>query len=72
MENAFGILANRFQCLLTKLQVASVAAKKLVMACITLHNLMRIRYPGLQNQALDREGEDHNVIRQGALLSCGG
>jgi len=63
VENAFGILANRFQCLLTTLQVGPVAAKTLVMACVTLHNLMRIRYPGLQNRALDREGEDHNVIR---------
>ena len=40
-----------------------VAAKTLVMACVTLHNLMRIRYPGLQNQALDHDVEDHNVIR---------
>ena len=44
------------------LQVGPVVAKTLVMACVTLHNLMRIRYPGLQNQALDREGEDHNII----------
>ena len=44
------------------LQVGPVAAKTLVMACVTLHNLMRIRYPGLQNQFLDCEGEDHNVI----------
>ena len=58
MENAFGILANRFQCLLSMLQLAPVGAKTLVMACMTLHNLMRIRYLGLQNQAL----EDHNVI----------
>ena len=27
------------------------------------NNLMCIRYSGLQNQVLDREGEDHNVIR---------
>ena len=45
------------------LQVGPVAAKNTVMACVTLHNLMRIRYPGIQNQYLDREGEDHNVIR---------
>ena len=32
------------------------------MACVTLHNLMRIRYRYLQNQFLDREGEDHNII----------
>ena len=63
MENAFGILANRFQCLLSMLQVGQVAAKTLIMAGVTFHNLMRIRYPGLQNQVLDHGGEDHNVIR---------
>ena len=46
-----------------------MGAKTLVMACVTLHNLMRIHYPGLHNQALDREGEDH-VIR-GALRDEG-
>ena len=61
LENAFGILANMFQCLFSMLQVWPVAAKTLVMACMTLHNLMRIRYPGLQNQVLDCEGEDNNV-----------
>ena len=70
VENAFGILANRFQCLLTTLQVGPVAAKNIIMACVTLHNLMRIRYPGLQNQYLDVEGEDHNVIH-GAWRDAG-
>ena len=46
------------------LQVGPAAAKTLVMACVTLHNLMRIHYPGLQNQFLDHEGDDHNVIRE--------
>lgn len=62
VENAFGILANRFQCILSMLQVDPVVAKTIVMACITLHNLMRIRYPGLQNQVLDCEGEEHQLI----------
>ena len=44
------------------LQVGTVAAKTLIMAYVTLHNLMRIRYPRLQNQALDHEGEDDNII----------
>jgi len=34
----------------------------IVEACICLHNLMRIRYPGLQNAMLDQEDEDHNMI----------
>ena len=50
VENAFGILANRPQCLLSTLQLAPEGASTLVMASVTLHNLMCIRYPGLQNQ----------------------
>ena len=63
MENAFGILANRFQCLLSTLQLIPVSVSTLVMPCVTLHNLMWIRYPGLQNMALDHEADDHQVIR---------
>ena len=35
----------------------------IVKACIVLHNLMRLRYPGLQNQHLDRaENMNRDVI----------
>ena len=54
VENAFGILANRFQVLLTTMQYHHSTVKVIVKACIVLHNLMRIRYPVLQNQQLDR------------------
>ncbi|XP_068726261.1 uncharacterized protein [Montipora capricornis] len=61
-ENAFGILANRFQILLTTMQHAPSTVKLIVETCCLLHNLMRTRYPGVQNVLLDREDEDHNVI----------
>jgi hypothetical protein len=54
VENAFGILANRFQVLLTTMQHHPSTVKVIVKACIVLHNLMRLRYPELQNQFLDR------------------
>ena len=54
VENAFGILANRFQILLSPMQHGPETVKLIVKACMVLHNLMRIRYPGLQNQQLDR------------------
>ena len=54
VENVFGILANRFKVLLTTMQHRPSTVKVIVKACIVLHNLMRIRYPGLQNQQLDR------------------
>ncbi|XP_795502.2 protein ALP1-like [Strongylocentrotus purpuratus] len=54
VENAFGILANRFQVLLSTMQQQPETVKLIVTACMILHNLMRTRYPGMQNQQLDR------------------
>ena len=62
VENAFGILANRFRCLLTALPQEVSTVQKVVSACICLHNLMRARYPLLQNQVMDMEDVEHNVI----------
>ena len=61
-ENAFGMLASHFRCLLTTMQQDVETVKDITMACFCLHNLMRIRFPGLQNQDLDWEGNDHGVI----------
>ncbi len=38
--------------------------KSVVLACVCLHNLMRMRYPGLQNALLDQEDDQHHVIRR--------
>lgn len=65
-ENAFGILANRFQVLLTTMQHGPSTVKLIVKACLILHNLMRIRYPVLQNQQLDREENENNDFVPGA------
>lgn len=54
VENAFGILANRFQVLLSTMQQHPETVKLIVTTCMILHNLMRKRYPALQNQQLDR------------------
>ncbi|XP_028416048.1 protein ALP1-like [Dendronephthya gigantea] len=63
VENAFGILTNRFQVLLTTMQHHTATVKLIVKACIVLHNLMRIRYPELQNQHLDHaENMNNNFI----------
>jgi hypothetical protein len=59
VENSFGILANLFQVLLTAMQHHPSTVKVIVKACMVLHNLMRTRYPRLQNQQLDR-AEDMN------------
>jgi hypothetical protein len=62
VENAFGILANRFRCLLTTMHQTPDNAKHLVLAMVCLHNLMRIRYPGVQNAVADREDDDHRLV----------
>jgi hypothetical protein len=55
VENAFGILAQRFQIFLSTMQHSPDNIQLIAKACMLLHNLMRTRYPGLQNQQLDRE-----------------
>ena len=61
LENAFGILAHRWRCLLTTMQQEYQTVKTIASACLCLHNLMRARYPGLQNRGADREGPEHNL-----------
>ena len=63
VENAFGICANRFRWLLTTLQQTPETVRMMVLACVCLHNLMRKRYPTLQNSLLDHETDDHQIIR---------
>ncbi len=62
VENAFGILANRFQCLLSSLSQKPEMVKSIVLACVCLHKLMCMRYPGHQNSLLDQEDDKHHVI----------
>ena len=62
VENAFGILANRFQVLLSTMEHAPQTVRLITTACIVLHNLMRLRYPQMQDQLVDREDVDGNVI----------
>ncbi|XP_071490431.1 putative nuclease HARBI1 [Diadema antillarum] len=62
VENAFGILANRFQCLLSTLRQNPSTVRSIVQACVCLHNLMRARYPSIQNPAFDMEDADHNIV----------
>ena len=62
VENAFGILANRFQCLITTLKQQPKNVESIVLACVCLHNIMRMRYIGDQNALLDCEDDNHQLI----------
>ncbi len=62
VENAFGILANRFRCLLTTMGTTPEHTSGIVQACLVLHNIMRMRYPALQNADLDVDDVDGQII----------
>jgi hypothetical protein len=62
VENAFGILPQRFQVFPTTILLLPDNVRDVVEACICLHNLMRERYPSHQNAVLDRGWKFHNVI----------
>ena len=44
VENAFGILANRFRCLLTIMAQEPHNVTSVVLACVTLHNIIKRQY----------------------------
>jgi hypothetical protein len=62
VENAFGILANRFRVLLSTINMEPEVVSQMAMACVCLHNILCIRYPAAQNRLFDYEGPDHNLI----------
>ena len=62
VENAFGILAQRWQVLLTTMQHDPPTIATIVETSVILHNLMRMRYPALQNAAIDAENANHQIV----------
>ena len=62
VENAFGILASRFHCLLhATVYKKTESVKSLVLACVMLHKLLRKRYPGVPANA-DQEDQNHALV----------
>ncbi len=59
-ENAFGIMANHWRCLLKPQEQNPKIVESIVFACCCLRNLCHIRYPG--NPPLDRDNANHQVI----------
>lgn len=61
VENSFGILANRFRCLLAPcIYRKTKNVQSLVLACVMLHNLLRIRSP--DDTVADQEDASHNLV----------
>lgn len=62
VENAFGILAQRWQILLTTMQHDPITIAIIIETCVILHNLMLLRYPAIQNADMDEENANHQII----------
>jgi len=62
VENGFGILAGRFRCLHTCLQVTPRVAKKITKACVVLHNELRDMRPNIGNHEIDVEQDDGQIV----------
>ena len=62
VEDAFGIIASRFGCLLITFKKKPTTVETIVLACVRLHNIMRIRYPQDQNGLIDNQDNNHNAI----------
>lgn len=63
VENAFGILAHRFRCLLTTMQQKPKNVATIALTCVIIHNMLRTK--SMREAAVaveDQEDDDHNVI----------
>ena len=58
VENAFGILANRFRIYRTPIILKTTTVTKVVSATVVLHNMLRIRKDATPNATVDFERDD--------------
>lgn len=70
VENAFGILANRFGCLLTTLRVSPSTATDVVLACCILHNFLRDANAAVPRGLVDEEDAGHNLVPGNFRANC--
>ena len=64
VENAFGILANRFRVFLTTINIQDTAkVEDIVLACCALHNFLRTECCDLYMVGIvDQEGPEHDTV----------
>lgn len=59
VENAFGILANRFRCLLNTMRLHPDHCTSVILACCCLHNFLRLQSDQYLKGLIDEEDENH-------------
>jgi hypothetical protein len=64
VENGFGILVGRWRCLTTTLGQEPDNVVKITSACVTLHNLVRVRRGRPQPAEVDQGDERNGAWRQ--------
>jgi hypothetical protein len=62
VENAFGILAHRFRCILYPMRVTPQNASNIVLACCILHNMLRDDKAPIAPGLVDEEDDQHNLL----------
>lgn len=69
VENAFGILANRFRVLLTKMYLPVESVQNVTLACCALHNYISKENSAYLHGAVDIEDlENQTVIPAGEII----
>ena len=74
VENAFGVLANRWRVLLKRIDIHPQRAELVVLACCALHNLIVSEHPDQIRSMVDREDPNTHVVysgewRQGPVMT---
>jgi DDE superfamily endonuclease len=65
VENAFGIISQKFRCLRTDMILQPDCCESIVLACCALHNTLLARNDNVPNTEVDFEDTTSNVIRLG-------
>ncbi len=55
-------MPNRYACLISVIKFEPKIATNVVLAAYCCHNFMSMRYPAIQNAAMDRDDDQNNVI----------
>ena len=70
VENAFGILANRFRIFQTAINLAMYKVDTVVLACCVLHNYLRRHVQGYAASAPDREADRSGISNREEGQEC--